>query len=273
MTRVAIPSKRGLHRSKHNVFIPVNNLRLLDPNPTPFPIPKRWTGKVCLDWSIQLCCHLVPRVCEDKWGDHKMVAYQGHPLFQASKPTARLGPQPDYSKPPDVPLESWVKALEKAWDKNQPCEKNWYTFMNALDRTCTDALRQFLPENSRRLRMAEKHNKQIQPCFSLQHNHHRVHATPGQSIKSARLRRLLASVSRAVVLPTAGSRRAPAKHLQRGCSLGMRDLPHRLLQRVRGCRMDPSRHLYVGRAYQRGPHRHVASPIAQPTRRGMETPR
>ena len=175
---------------KAQCIYPCKQPELLDPNPTPFPIPTRWTGKVCLDWSIQLCCHLVPRVCEDKWGDHKMVAYQGHSLFQTSKPTARLGPQPDYSKPPDVPLESWVKALEKARDKNQPCEKNWYTFMNALDRTCTDALRQFLPEDSRRLRMAEKHNKQIQPCFSLQHNHHRVHATPGQSIKLARLRRL-----------------------------------------------------------------------------------
>ena len=89
---------------------------ILDTNTDhPEPIPTRWNGHRCLDWTIQRNQHSWPTASNIKWADHKMLTYD------IQNPTAlpsirRFKPLPKFTKPEHLDIEVWRALVKKHWE-------------------------------------------------------------------------------------------------------------------------------------------------------------
>ena len=135
------------HSLHANITYPHNNREHdddIENGEYPEPIPTRWGGNHCIDYSLQHGLNAPVDLRQERYGDHKLLEYKLDQEIQMN-PERCFIPQPRWSRPEHLSPDDWQHQLNQLWatqritwpPTNDSLEINqiWHQLMTALSNT------------------------------------------------------------------------------------------------------------------------------------------
>ena len=165
----------------------------------PQPLPTRWNGNRCIDWSIQHNISADPHLRLDKYSDHRLLEYNINYNWRTEQQRC-FTPTPTWKKPEHLASDEWQQLIDTCWTQldhtiaqpNQPLNvaTTWQKLQQALCTTFTIATAKAYAGRTDGPKQSKQRVKHNDPTTYIRHYHHRATAHHSTSIYLARLRRL-----------------------------------------------------------------------------------
>ena len=164
----------------------------------PEPLPTRWGGNSCINYSLQHGIQAPVHLRQEKYADHKLLEYNlDHQIQQ--QPERCFIPQPRWMRPDHVNPEDWRHQLDLQWathqfilpplDNTTDIDQLWNDCIQALRHTFRRAHNQAYEGRNDRPKQHTRQTKGTNPGTYLRHSHNSANSHHSTSIRLARHRR------------------------------------------------------------------------------------